>query len=657
MAVSNLGNTNTNTNNTGSSNNSNFTGVTPIQNIGSNLRDANGVPHVLTDMVAKAKRKPYPTAMHRDDVLMKLYRVLLSKHKPSTVFVGDSGIGKSAIVYEFANRLANVDPLIAQVLGDVKLYELQLQSLISGKSIMGQMEETIDDVLEFATSDPNIILFVDDISTLLSSDKGSSASSTIASSFMRPLSAGELRLIGTATVQTARELHTNPALSRQFSKIPVTELTLDQTIDVLQNVRRKYMKLFPNIMVSDEMLNYITTTANLKLTTSVRPDNAITLYDLVVTDLTVERTNQVIQNPTLASFGANVMHHVKETHVQNSLNRLYTIPDASVGSSYEVERRLHANIKGQDHAINDVIDAVKRLQLDLVPREKPTSFLLGGLTGTGKTETAKQLASALFGSSDNMIYLDMTSYAHSSTISRIIGAEDGYVGSNSKRPLIFESLETNPYQVIVLDEFEKADIEVQRLFMQVLDEGRLETARGVTINFKNAIVMATTNAGVQELAKNSIGFSENTTDLANVSRERIMEALSKDFPIELLNRFEHVIGYRAIDRSVYAEILCIKYNKLVRQIMDSTRRYNITPATIDVENPPNFLQHLVDTSYNPQLNGRPAERTVRRFIETMLLEANGALQVDIEQLFANTQAQNTVSVPVPVTATNDEADM
>lgn len=652
MAVSNLGNTNNNTTNKGGINN-----ATPIQNIGSDLRDVNGVPHVLTDMVARAKRKPYPRAMHREDVLMKLYRVLLSKHKPSTVFVGDSGIGKSAIAYEFANRLATNDPLVAQLLGNVKLYEMQLQSLVSGKSVMGQMEETIDDVIDFVTSDPNIVLFVDDISGLLTSDSQRSTTATIASSFSRPLSNGELRLIGTATVQTARELHTNPALSRQFSKIPVTELTLDQTIDILQHIRRKYTTLFPNIAVSDEMLDYIATTANLKLTTTVRPDNAIMLYDLVVTDLTVERTNQVIQNPQLASFSGSVMHHVKETHVQNSLNRLYTINDSSIGSSYEVDRRLHANIKGQDHAINDVIDAVKRLQLDLVPREKPTSFLLGGLTGTGKTETAKQIASALFGSSDNMIYLDMTSYAHPSTISRIIGAEDGYVGSNSKRPLIFESLETNPYQVIVLDEFEKADIEVQRLFMQVLDEGRLETARGVTINFKNAIVMATTNAGVQELAKNSIGFSENTTDLANVSRERIMEALSKDFPIELLNRFEHVIGYRAIDRNVYAEILCIKYNKLVRQIVDSTRRYNITPATIDVENPPNFLQHLVDTSYNPQLNGRPAERTVRRFIETMLLEANGTLQVDIEQLFANTQAQNTVSVPVPVTATNDEADM
>lgn len=650
MAVSNLSN-----NGNGNSNNANNGGgitPTPIQNIGSKLRDQHNVPYVLTDMVRRAKKQPYPTALHRDDVLMKMYRILLSKHKPSMVLVGDSGIGKSAIVYEFVNRLAKSDPLITQLLGNLKVYELQLQSLVSGKSIMGEMEETIDDVINFVTSDPNIVLFVDDISSLLSSDNQRSTTSTIASSFARPLSSGSIRLIGTATLQTARELHTNPALQRQFEKVPVTELTFDQTLDVLHDIRRKYTKLFPNIVVNDDMLEYIATTANLKVSTTVRPDNAITLYDLAITDLTVERTNQLIQNPQLATFGNSMVHQVKASHVQNSLNKLYTMPNTTaIDSSIEVERQLRQNIKGQDHAIDEVISVVKRMQLELLPRTKPISLLLGGLTGTGKTETGKQLASVLFGSTDNMIYLDMTSYSNKSSINRIIGAEDGYVGSSSKRPLIFESLETNPYQVIVLDEFEKADVEVQRLFMQVLDEGRLETARGVTINFKNAIVIATTNAGVQELAKNSIGFAESSTDLANVSRERIMEALSKDFPIELLNRFEHVIGYRAVDRNVYAEILCLKYNKLIAQIMESNRRYNLTPTNINTETPPNFLEHLIETSYNPQLNGRPAERTVREFIENMVLESNGSLVVDIEQNYDNkqapTQTQATALVAPP----------
>lgn len=294
-----------------------------------------------------------------------------------------------------------------------------------------------------------------------------------------------------------------------------------------------------------------------------------------------------------------------------------------------LESTLDTQIIGQENAKTAVIDAVKRLGLRLSKRTRPVSFLFAGPSGTGKTEIAKQITEAVFGSKDRMIYINMSEFSNHASMTRLIGSSAGYVGSESKRELPFDSLETNPYQVVLLDEFEKAHTDVQRFFMQALDEGTVKTNRNKEIDFSRTIIIATTNAGTIDMNKRSMGFNQGPKP--ERSNEDVIRILQSSFDTELLNRFEKLIAFTPIEKEDYTKILAVKYNKLVEEAQVNRKDLQFSPLHIEIVQAltNDKLCELAEQSYTPASNGRPAERSIREYIENTVLDNPNVTQFDL----------------------------
>lgn len=589
----------------------------------------NKTPEILINYNDLAKNGKFSQALFRDAQIMQTISVLTTKKKPNVLLVGEAGVGKTQIVEEIARRLAEKDPIVRGMLKNSKIYELPLGQIVNGASYVGQLEERLYEVIEFASDPKNkVILFIDEIHQIMQSDHTESSYNKISQILKPAMSRGGLRIIGATTSQEATSLMNDPAFSRRWSRVQVPELTVDETVEIVQHIRDDFQNhhgvilpdalIEPLVQIADEYKQY----------GSHRPDTAITLLDKAMSDARVKRleleeqakTNQALQ----FVIQAQPRPVLNEDQLKKSALALL-IGDENIFAQNHttLEQSLQENIIGQDDAKKAVLDAVKRLGLRLSKRTKPVSFLFAGPSGTGKTEIAKHIAKSVFGSKDRMIYINMSEYSNTASLNRIIGSPAGYVGSTSKRELPFDTLENNPYQLVLLDEFEKADRDVQRFFMQALDEGIVKTNRNTTIDFTRTIIIATTNAGVVEMSKRRLGFG--TMDENNIpkwSSSEIISMLQASFDTELLNRFEKIIPFTSIGKEDYTKILAVKYNQLIKEAIQNRRDLQFTPSHVDIDQALNFdvLKELADKSYTPQFNGRPAERTMREYIENTILE-------------------------------------
>lgn len=550
--------------------------------------------------------------LYRDAIVEEILGIMIGKDKPNALLIGPAGTGKTKIVENIAYRIQNNDPLIPAQLYGYTIYELPLSNIVAGSSFVGQVEEKIKAVLDFI-SDPKekAILFIDEIHMLVtSSDR---TYKTIAQILKPAMARGDIRTIGATTTQEGSRLQDDPAFNRRFSRVIVDELTKTQTVEVLTNALPSYYAHYNNKISLDVSLlrDIVELSETYKTAGSHRPDTSLTLLDRAIGEAVINRKKQeiaVANDPVLSSaLKNNPIIPITRKQIRATAIRLATGNNKPENLDINHLKESLSVIHGQDQILEKLIRKLRENELELYPKVRPMTMLFIGPSGVGKTEVTKIIAKEITGMQP--IILNMTEYNSPASLSRIIGAPPGYVGYNSDAELPFDILESNPYQIILLDEFEKCDPAVKTLFMQVFDEGILKDNKGRTIDFSKSIIIATTNAG-HTTTKKPLGFSPSESK----QTETEINELSAHFDIALLNRFEERITFQEISKDTYRDILIDTYERERTRILSSKPRTQLEPQI-----PNDRLEKMVKDTYRAEFGARPARQAIHDYIMEQVL--------------------------------------
>lgn len=554
------------------------------------------------------KNKTAQPTMFRDEIVEQALAVLIGKNKPNVLLIGSAGVGKTEIAKDIARRLEQNDPIIPDTLKGFTIYELPLANIVSGSSFVGQLEEKLNTVIDFVTDKKNkAILFIDEIHMIVSDNQIYSKMAEI----LKPaLARGEMRVIGATTLQESQNLIDNPAFNRRFSRLIVDELSRAQTVEILRNMKGAFFTHYGNkISIDDAMLETCAVLADeFHAAGNHRPDTAITLLDRTIGDAIIARKvmeeNAKNDPALLAAIQAVTIIPITEKQLRTTAVKLATGNNKKADLDVDALKANLSVIKGQDEILEILVDRIRRNDMSLFPKTKPLTLLFAGTSGVGKTEVTKIIAKELTGVKP--ITLNMTEFHSPASINRIIGAPAGYVGSDSKAELPFDCLESNPYQVILLDEFEKCDKSVQRLFMSAFDEGYIKTNKGKIVDFSKSIIVATTNAAHKD-HKNTFGFTQTES---KVSHKTEIKELSQWFDTELLNRFDTIVTFNELSKDDYRAIVADIYHREAERILAENKRIQLSADIPDDE-----LDKIVEETYVPAFGGRPAYKAVRQYIE------------------------------------------
>lgn len=592
--------------------------------------------------------KNEPPILFRDAVIQQTLSCLIGKFKPNALLIGPAGVGKTKIVEDIARRIAVDDTLIPSRLKGYTIWELPLSNIVSGSGLVGEVERKTKNIIKFASDPDNkVILFIDEIHMLI----GQSRTYEQIAQIMKPaLARGNMKVIGATTSQEAQNLMDDPAFNRRFSRLIVDEFSVDQTEVILNNMSTSMFDHYDRkIAIGPSLIKEVVKVADEYRTMgSHRPDNAITLLDRAMSTAYIQRKVMEVQaqnDPQLqAALAAMPTMSLSKTQLKSTAMKLMTGNNEKVTVDVKGMNDKLKVIKGQDEAISYLIDAIERDNLSLFGREKPLTILFAGNSGVGKTEIVKIIANYITGMKP--IILNMTEYQDNSTINRIIGSPAGFVGYDSKVELPFDILESNPYQIILLDEFEKAHRSVQRLFMSAFDEGYIKTARGKIIDFTKSIIIATTNAG-HTTKSDPIGFLEDgQSSTASVSD------LSRFFDVELLNRFTKVINFNPITRDLFKEIAADTYSRSIQKIKDKHPSYTFLDDELDDA----ALEQFAKDNYVKEYGARPIKPAIQKYIENAVLDfkhANASSFATAEDITADADTEQT-SGTAGDTAENNE---
>ena len=569
------------------------------------------------------KYKNEQPTMFRDALIQQTVSCLIGKFKPNALLVGPAGVGKTKIVEDIARRIANSDSLIPDQLKNCIIWELPLSNIVAGSGIVGEVERKTKAVLEFAQNpENNVILFIDEIHMLV----GESQTYDKIAQLMKPaLARGNIKVIGATTSQEAQNLINDPAFNRRFTRLIVDELSKEQTFEILQQMQVPMFDHYNHVIaINDKILEEVVSVADeFKTIGSHRPDNAITLLDRAMADALVAR--KVLENTATLNNDATLLQALQSTptvslsksQLKKTAMKLMTGNNEKTATDLDALKENLNIIKGQDEVIEYIMDTIRRDSLNIFPRTKPLTLLFAGNSGVGKTEIAKILAQTITGVKP--IILNMTEYHSASSINRIIGAPAGYVGSDSKAELPFDILETNPYHVILLDEFEKSDKAVQRLFMSAFDEGFIKTSKGKIVDFTKSIIIATTNAGHTNKT-DTIGFADERTN----TNETTISDLSAFFDIELLNRFTKVLNFNPITEDLFKEILIDTYKRNIETIKTTRSTYQFLPDELSDD----AIESLIKENFAKEFGARPIKKAIQKHIEDEIIKAQTTTKTD-----------------------------
>ncbi|WP_303218927.1 ATP-dependent Clp protease ATP-binding subunit [Enterococcus asini] len=616
--------------------------------------------NLARDLTKLARENRLDPVVGRSNEVKRLIQILSRRTKNNPVLVGEPGVGKTAIAEGLAQRIIQGE--VPEDMLDKRLMMLDMGALVAGTKYRGEFEDRMKKVIDEIYHDGQVILFIDELHTLIGA--GGAEGAIDASNILKPaLARGELQTIGATTLDEYQKyIEKDSALERRFARVQVDEPTPEEALEILQGLRPRYED-HHGVEISDDALKAAVQLSVRYINSRQLPDKAIDLMDESAAKVRLDKTDEPSEIAELRESITNLMHEKeaaiqdqdfemaarlrqKEKQLSQQLAELsfteakeatgfadqVTAEDvATVVSQWtgvplqqmekkeserllELESILHQRVVGQDEAVQAVARAIRRARSGLKDPDRPIgSFMFLGPTGVGKTELAKTLAEAMFGSEDSLVRVDMSEFMEKYSTSRLIGSPPGYVGYDEGGQLT-EKIRSKPYAVILLDEVEKAHPDVFNILLQVLDDGYLTDSKGRKVDFRNTILIMTSNIGATQIREEkNVGF--NATDITRDHRKmqkRILEELKKAFRPEFLNRIDETVVFRSLDEGEIHQIVKIMSKAIIKRLAEQDIRLKITPAAIDV---------IGKAGFDPEYGARPIRRALQKEVEDRLSEA------------------------------------
>lgn len=616
----------------------------------------------------EAERGDIDPVIGRDREINRIIQILSRRTKNNPVLIGEPGVGKTAIAEGLARRIVTGD--VPDIMREKVVYSIDMASMVAGTKYRGDFEQRLSDTIEELIDDDNAIVFIDELHTIIGA--GSSEGSLDASNILKPaLAKGKLQIIGATTVDEYRKrIEKDAALERRFQPVMVEEPSASDTIDIIKGLRPRY-ESFHHVTITDEAITAATELTDRYLPDRFLPDKAIDVIDEALARVHVdafhipeeeiqyreeqERLEEAKQQAALsqdfeeAARLRDALATLDEEHeafleaeptdrenwpaihfdhIAAIVSQWSNVPVTRLTET-ETEKYLHLGdalkekVIGQDHAVDSVAAALKRARVGLKSADRPIgSFIFVGPTGVGKTYLAKEMARQLFGSEDSMIRIDMSEYMEKFSTSRLVGSAPGYVGYEEGGQLT-EMVRKKPYSVVLFDEIEKAHPDVFNMLLQVLDDGRLTDSQGRTVDFRNTVIIMTSNVGASELSTSKrFGFGvEEAVEVAEYDRmkEIVHEELKRTFRPEFLNRVDDIIVFHKLSEKSILRIASLLLDELMGRLEHLGYHMTYTEPV---------ARFLAKTAYQPEFGARPLERAIRTRLEDLLAEKmlNGTLQ-------------------------------
>lgn len=570
-----------------------------------------------SDITLKARQGKIDPIIGREDEIQRIVEILCRKTKNNPILIGEAGVGKTAVVEGLAQKIA--DGTVPDILKDKTIYSLEIGGLMAGTKYRGSMEEKLKDAIETIIASQNIIVFIDEIHTI--AQAGAKEGEVSPSDMLKPyLSRGELQTIGATTTEEYRKyIEPDKALERRFQPIMVNPPTVAQTIEILKGLRKNYED-YHKVKITDSAIEASASLSDRYITTRSLPDKAIDLIDEASAKARVTYFSNKNNAGEVISITANEVAEVVSKWTGVPVTKL---TETEKEKLINLENILHKRVVGQDEAINSVCKAIRRSRVGMGDANKPIgSFMFMGQTGVGKTELTKAIAEAMFDDENNIIRIDMSEYMEPHTISKLIGAPPGYVGYDEGGQLT-KQVRLKPYSVILFDEVEKAHIDIFNALLQILDEGRLTDGQGRVVNFRNTIIIMTTNLGSEQAQKN---LDEN--DDQTFAKTIYLDALRRHFKPEFINRIDVVCIFHPLTISDLTKIATIMVANINKRLNRQDLNLKLTSRALD---------YIIDNGVDTRYGARPLKRFISQEIEDKIaekillgeLEKNGTIMIDV----------------------------
>ena len=617
--------------------------------------------YFTTDMIEQAKNGELNPVVGRDKEIERMVSILSRKTKNNPVLMGESGVGKTAVVEGLAHRIANED--VPENIQDKRILSLSMASVVAGTKYRGEFEERIKQIIDEATATDNVIIFIDELHTVVGA--GSAEGSLDAANILKPaLSRGKVQIIGaTTTTEYRKNIEKDAALERRFQPAMVDEPTDEQTLEILTGIRESFED-HHNLAITDEALKAAVTLSKRYISDRYLPDKAIDLIDEAAAKKRIKsKTNndkikkfkrklasiikkkeecvskqdyekaaqlrneelevlKSIEEERFVKIPRDKREKLNEDHIADVVSMMTGVPvtklvKGEIEKLKGLEKILKKRIIGQDDAVKAVSAAIRRARAGFADSKRPIgSFIFLGPTGVGKTELVKAIAEEVYNDKDALIKIDMSEFMERHNTSRLIGAAAGYVGYEDGGQLT-EAIRRKPYSVILFDEIEKAHPDVFNLLLQILEDGELTDSKGRKVDFKNTVIILTSNIGAKKLTDKAapIGFAHSGIELEKAEEDfdamqhEILEELKNHFKPEFLNRIDKVIVFHALLNKHIKEIVKLNLGYL---------QHRIQGKNLNIETSPGAIELLSELGYDPQYGARPVRRAIREHVEDPL---------------------------------------
>jgi ATP-dependent Clp protease ATP-binding subunit ClpC len=611
----------------------------------------------LTKLAAESKLDP---VIGRETEIERIMQILSRRTKNNPVLVGEPGVGKTAIVEGLASRITKGE--VPELLKNRQIYTLDLAALVAGSKYRGEFEERLKKVMKEITQRGDIVLFIDELHNLVGA--GAAEGAIDAASILKPaLARGEIQTIGATTMDEYRKyLERDSALERRFQQIKVDQPSIQDTVAILEGLRERYEE-HHRVKITDDALRAAAELADRYISDRFLPDKAIDLIDEAASRMRIKSMSQppvyrdleeeIEETRRSKEAAIEAQEFEKAANLRDQERQLtnkkreledqwaageggerpdvgeeeiadivsmwtgipvFKLTEAETKKLLRMEDELHKRVIGQHVAITAVSKAIRRSRAGIKDPKRPAgSFIFLGPSGVGKTELARTLAEFLFGDEDSMVRIDMSEYMEKHAVSRLVGSPPGYVGYDEGGQLT-EAVRRKPYSVLLLDEIEKAHPDVFNILLQILEDGRLTDAQGRTVDFRNTIVIMTSNIGAKDIARN-VSFGFGTSDETGTSyeemKDRIMGELKKVFRPEFLNRIDEVIVFHKLTRDEIKEIIELMIGRVRAQVAEHELQLELDEGAKEL---------LVDRGWDPAMGARPLRRAIQRYIEDPLAD-------------------------------------